>query len=142
MNGVHIPDPGHTRGGTPLADQLVPDMRKQDSLLWRPAELGIAPGDINQVINTHLHFDHVSNNGLPKDATFFVQREHYEFAKDNRSFPNQHWNLPALSYELAALRTLPHAAGRPSSVAVFGEGPAMARAACGSPADQASGKRV
>jgi hypothetical protein len=25
MNRRHIPDPGHTRGGTPLADQLMPD---------------------------------------------------------------------------------------------------------------------
>jgi N-acyl homoserine lactone hydrolase len=100
MNRVHISDPDHTWGGTPFADLLVPDMRKEDSLLWRLAELDIAPADIKYVINTHLHFDHAGNNDLLKDATFFVQREHYEFAKDNPSFPNQYWNLPALSYEL------------------------------------------
>jgi N-acyl homoserine lactone hydrolase len=100
MNRVHIKDPDYTWRGQPLADLLTPDMRREDSLLWRLAELDIAPADVKYVINTHLHFDHAGNNDLLKDATFFVQREHYEFAKGNPSFPNQYWNLPALSYEL------------------------------------------
>jgi N-acyl homoserine lactone hydrolase len=75
-------------------------MRREDSLLWRLAELDIAPADIDYVINTHLHFDHAGNNDLLKDSKFFVQREHYEYARDNPSFPNQYWNLPGLSYEL------------------------------------------
>jgi N-acyl homoserine lactone hydrolase len=100
MSRLHIADPDLTWRGTPFAELLVPDMRREDSLLWRLAELDIAPADINYVINTHLHFDHAGNNDLLKDATFFVQREHYEYAKDNPGFPNQYWNLPALSYEL------------------------------------------
>jgi N-acyl homoserine lactone hydrolase len=52
------------------------------------------------VINTHLHFDHAGNNDLFERATFFVQREHYDFATDNPVFPNQYWNLPKLKYEL------------------------------------------
>ena len=100
MSRLHIADPDLTWRGTPLADELVPYMRREDSLLWRLAELDIAPADISYVINTHLHFDHAGNNDLLKDATFFVQREHYEYAKDNPSFPNQYWNLPGLSYEL------------------------------------------
>ena len=101
MSRLHIDDPYLTWGGTPLADELIPDMRREDSLLWRLAELGIAPAEIKYVINTHLHFDHAGNNDLLKDATFFVQREHYQYAKDNpASFPHQYWNLPALSYEL------------------------------------------
>ena len=76
-------------------------MRREDSLLWRLAELDIAPADINYVINTHLHFDHAGNNDMLKDSKFFVQREHYEYAKDNPAgFPHQYWNLPGLSYEL------------------------------------------
>jgi glyoxylase-like metal-dependent hydrolase (beta-lactamase superfamily II) len=100
MNRIHIKDPDYTWRGQPVADVLVPDMRREDSLLWRLAELDIAPADIDYVINTHLHFDHAGNNDLLKDAKFFVQREHYEFAKDNPSFPNEYWNLPGLSYEL------------------------------------------
>jgi N-acyl homoserine lactone hydrolase len=100
MSRLHIADPDLTWRGTPFAEVLVPDMRREDSLLWRLAELDIAPADIKYVINTHLHFDHAGNNDLLKDATFLVQREHYEYAKDNPAFPNQYWNLPALRYEL------------------------------------------
>jgi N-acyl homoserine lactone hydrolase len=100
MNRIHISDPDYTFRGQPTADVLMPDMRREDSLLFRLAELGVAPSDISYVINTHLHFDHAGNNDLLKDATFFVQREHYEFAKGNPAFPNQYWNLPHLSYEL------------------------------------------
>jgi len=100
MNRIHISDPEHTWRGQPLAALLTPVMRREDSLLWRLAELDIAPADIKYVINTHLHFDHAGNNDLLKDATFFVQREHYEYAKGNPMFPNEYWNLPNLRYEL------------------------------------------
>jgi len=42
--------------------------------------LGVKPEDIDIVINTHLHWDHCSNNYLFKNATFFVQREELRFA--------------------------------------------------------------
>jgi N-acyl homoserine lactone hydrolase len=100
MSRLHIKDPELTWRGTPAAALLGPVMRPEDSLLLRLAQLDIAPQDVDYVINTHLHFDHAGNNDLLKDATFFVQREQYEFAKDNPSYPNQYWNLPALSYEL------------------------------------------
>jgi N-acyl homoserine lactone hydrolase len=29
-----------------------------------------------------------------------VQRQHYHYALDNPLFPNENWNLPALTYEL------------------------------------------
>jgi N-acyl homoserine lactone hydrolase len=100
MSRLHIDDPEVTWRGRPLAATLTPVMRPEDSLLYRLAQLDIAPQDIDFVINTHLHFDHAGNNDLLQNATFFVQREQYELAKDNPSFPNQYWNLPALSYEL------------------------------------------
>lgn len=101
MNRIHIKDPEATFRGQAFADLLIPEMRREDSLLFRLAELDIAPAEIDYVINTHLHFDHAGNNDLLKDSTFFVQREHYEFAKgDPLSFPPQYWNLPGLSYEL------------------------------------------
>ena len=61
----------------------------------------MSPADIGLVINTHLHFDHAGNNDMLKDSKFFVQREHYEWAKANPAgFPHQYWNLPHLRYEL------------------------------------------
>jgi N-acyl homoserine lactone hydrolase len=55
----------------------------------RPAELepvavlrqrGLEPGDIDVVINTHLHWDHCSNNALFPKATFYVQRDELSYA--------------------------------------------------------------
>jgi N-acyl homoserine lactone hydrolase len=100
MSRLHVADPELTWRGTDTAAALLPVMRKEDSLLFRLAELEVAPQDIDLVINTHLHFDHAGNNDLLGSATFFVQREQYEHAKGNPSFPNQYWNLPSLSYEL------------------------------------------
>lgn len=44
------------------------------------ATMGLKPEDIDIVINTHLHWDHCSNNGLFKNATFIVQKEELRFA--------------------------------------------------------------
>jgi N-acyl homoserine lactone hydrolase len=100
MSRVHVDDPDATWRGTPTADALIPVMRPEDTLIFRLAELGVAPQDIDYVVNTHLHFDHAGNNDLIGGATFFVQREQYEHAKGNPSFPNQYWDLPSLRYEL------------------------------------------
>ena len=100
MSRLHITDPGATWRGTEMIDVLVPEMRDEDNLENRLAELDVRPADIDYVINTHLHFDHAGNNDLFERATFFVQREHYDVATDNPMFPNQYWNLPKLKYEL------------------------------------------
>lgn len=100
MSRVHIDDPDATWRGMPQAKALTPAMRREDSLLVRLSEIGAAPSDIRYVVNTHLHFDHAGNNDAIAGATFFVQREHYEFAKGNPRCPNQYWNLPTLRYEL------------------------------------------
>jgi N-acyl homoserine lactone hydrolase len=126
MSRLHVDDPDLTWRGTPNA-ALRAIMSPEDSLLVRLDQLGLAPQDIDVVINTHLHFDHAGNNDLLGRATFFVQREQYDFALDNPSFPNQYWRLPALSYELVdgerelfdGLRVLPtpgHVPGHQSVV--------------------------
>jgi N-acyl homoserine lactone hydrolase len=100
MSRLHIEDPAATWRGTEMVDVLVPVMAGEDNLQGRLRELDLRPADIDYVINTHLHFDHAGNNDLFENATFFVQREHYDVAKGNPSFPNQYWNLPTLRYEL------------------------------------------
>jgi len=100
MSRDHIGNPYLTYGGTEIQDAIVPDMDPADDIVARLAEAGLTPEDIDYVINTHLHFDHAGNNFLFTRATFFVQREQYEFADGHPSFPNQYWNLPGLKYEL------------------------------------------
>jgi len=136
MHRLHVDDPDLTWRGTANA-ALHAVMSPEDSLLVRLDQLGLAPQDVDFVINTHLHFDHAGNNDLLASATFFVQREQYEVALDNPSFPNQYWRLPALSYELvdgerelfAGVRVLPtpgHVVGHQSVVIELpGTGPVV-----------------
>lgn len=66
------------------------------------AELGWRPRDIDLVINTHLHYDHSSNNLAFPQAQFFVSRAEWEFAADpssaQRPIYNLEWTSPELSF--------------------------------------------
>ena len=44
-------------------------------------ELGVQPGDITDVIFTHLHWDHAGNNHLFPNAKFYVQKSELEYAE-------------------------------------------------------------
>jgi N-acyl homoserine lactone hydrolase len=59
-------------GGPPdvLNDWRVVNRSVADAL----AGLDMTPGDIDLVINTHLHFDHCGQNAVFKHAPFYVQR--------------------------------------------------------------------
>lgn len=46
------------------------------------AELGVAPGDVDVVVHTHLHYDHVGNNHLFPGATKVAQRSELEYAAE------------------------------------------------------------
>jgi glyoxylase-like metal-dependent hydrolase (beta-lactamase superfamily II) len=57
-------------------------------LMWALAALGIPPADIDVVVNTHLHRDHVGWNARRSDrgmvpvfpkATYYVQRSEWDF---------------------------------------------------------------
>jgi N-acyl homoserine lactone hydrolase len=60
-----------------LADWRVVNRSVADAL----DELGMTPGDIGLVINTHLHFDHCGQNAVFKHAAFYVQRAELERAR-------------------------------------------------------------
>jgi N-acyl homoserine lactone hydrolase len=44
-------------------------------------DLGMTPGDIGLVINTHLHFDHCGQNAVFKHAAFYLQRAELDRAR-------------------------------------------------------------
>jgi N-acyl homoserine lactone hydrolase len=60
-----------------LNDWRVVNRSAADAL----AGLGMTPGDIGLVINTHLHFDHCGQNAVFSDAPFYVQRAERERAR-------------------------------------------------------------
>lgn len=55
-------------GDEPCATVTEP----QHDLVAQLAELGVTPEDIDVVVQTHLHFDHIGQNEAFKNATFIV----------------------------------------------------------------------
>src|SRR6516225_2585633 len=64
-----------------LADHRVVNRSVADAL----DEHGMTPGDIDLVINTHLHFDHCGQNAVFKHAPFYIQSA--ELARARRESP-------------------------------------------------------
>jgi N-acyl homoserine lactone hydrolase len=64
-----------------LSDWRVVNRSVADAL----DELGMTPGDVGLVINTHLHFDHCGQNAVFKHAAFYVQRA--ELSRARRESP-------------------------------------------------------
>jgi N-acyl homoserine lactone hydrolase len=99
MSPIYIDEP-HYGFDPDFAAILTPVMTPEDRLEAQLAGIGLQPGDISSVISTHLHFDHAGNNALFDEVPIYLQRAHYEAALGNPEFPNEHWNLPQLRYEL------------------------------------------
>ena len=55
---------------TPIVDEL--------------ARVGVKPGDVNLIVNSHLHFDHCGNNQLFPAAEIFVQADELSIARTPR----------------------------------------------------------
>lgn len=106
--GLHpgnIDDPHYTNRHESKAmyqDIFHHGMRSEDYLLRRLADLHVAPEEVTDVINTHLHYDHCGNNRLFKNAKIWVQREQYEEAKEDPggAYEQELWDDPSLTYEL------------------------------------------
>jgi glyoxylase-like metal-dependent hydrolase (beta-lactamase superfamily II) len=64
-----------------LSDWRVVNRSVTDAL----ADLDMTPGDIDLVINTHLHFDHCGQNAVFTNAPFYVQRA--EVSRAQRESP-------------------------------------------------------
>jgi glyoxylase-like metal-dependent hydrolase (beta-lactamase superfamily II) len=128
-------------GGAVLVDTGVggPDKLLND---WRVvnrsaadalADLDMTPGDIDLVINTHLHFDHCGQNAVFPHAACYVQRVELDRAKrespelyDWFDFMNARFELLDGDAEvlpgLSVIATPGHTAGHQCVVAQTGDG--------------------
>ena len=102
LHPVHVDRPDATFGPQP---SMVVAMEHDDAVVSRLAAVGVKPGDVSVVVNSHLHFDHAGNNGAFPRATFIVQGEHLAFAKGKPNFPGVYWDIPELTYVPAAGRS-------------------------------------
>ena len=80
--GCHpsIADNAEARWG-PLAELLIPIMTREDTVLGGLKAVGLAPGDIDVVICSHLHTDHCGCNAFFAKATVIVHAQEIELAK-------------------------------------------------------------
>jgi N-acyl homoserine lactone hydrolase len=83
-DGAVLVDTGVGAPQEVLNDWRVVNRSVADAL----AELDMTPGDIDLVINTHLHFDHCGQNAVFKHAAFHIQRAELERAR--RESPQLH----------------------------------------------------
>lgn len=83
--GMHI-DLQHSvdRIGEETAKTIRPDFSPGEELTARLAERGITPQDIDRVVVSHLHFDHVGGNEELPDARVVVQRDEWAAGQDQR----------------------------------------------------------
>jgi N-acyl homoserine lactone hydrolase len=72
-------DPEGRWGG--LAKLMVPIMQPGEHVLTGLAELGLAPEDIDVVINSHLHPDHCGCNVFFRKATFLAHADELAAAR-------------------------------------------------------------
>jgi N-acyl homoserine lactone hydrolase len=100
MHPVHIDDPRHTFGGSPLDDAILPVMRPEDRLERRLAGAGLALADVTHVVNTHLHFDHCGQNDRFAGTAITVQRDAYETAVAEDRYAREYFERPELRYDL------------------------------------------
>ncbi len=83
------------------AGDLTVTMTPEDDVRSRLAEIGLRPDDVDIVVQTHFDFDHCGGNRHFPNATFVVQREQYEYAKENPGrCPPVDWDRSELSYRL------------------------------------------
>lgn len=74
---------------------------KEDVVVKGLERLGLSPRDIDVVINTHSHWDHVGNNHLFKNAEF-INYENYRSFKDREieilETPGHTWDSISVLY--------------------------------------------
>lgn len=81
---------------------FVASRTADQDLLAGLAKFGVAPEDVDIVVLTHLHFDHVGNNELFPNATFIVQEDELPQATEPPNFCMFYY--PEYAYKVEAVR--------------------------------------
>lgn len=89
-----LPDPAG-RLGKRVASLFSIRSRPGEDVVSQLATLGLAPGDIRYVVNSHFHFDHCGCNASFPRAQFLVQRAELALARAERNRYNaKDWDHP------------------------------------------------
>ncbi len=82
-SGLHVEtqtDPAARLGGLAKVYQI--EFEAGEEIDARLAALGVDPGSIDLLVNSHLHFDHVGGNARIPDARIVLQRREWEAGRD------------------------------------------------------------
>lgn len=83
--GMHVDlQTSFDRIGAETAESITPAFSAGEELTARLAQRGMRPSDIDQVIVSHLHFDHVGGNEEVPDARVVVQQAEWAAGHDQR----------------------------------------------------------
>lgn len=91
--------------GERVVKLFSPKMDREDDIQNRLKEIGFRTEDIDYVVNSHLHWDHIGGNRFFNKSTILVQKEEYRFAcfpdsYAQGSFLRNHFNHSNLNYKL------------------------------------------
>jgi len=70
-----------------------------DEVVSQLALLGLAPGDVRYVVNSHLHFDHCGGNEFFPSSTFLVQRTEMDAARRVLGGEPMRYNPSAIDFD-------------------------------------------
>jgi glyoxylase-like metal-dependent hydrolase (beta-lactamase superfamily II) len=86
--------------GPKLDERMLRIYSHQPKLMESLAAAGVAPDDIDVVINTHLHFDHCGGNHLFAGRPIYVQRRELDDALSEDGYTIREWvEAPGVRYE-------------------------------------------
>lgn len=71
----------------PDPPEMVPDMGQHQTILGQLALLGLTPGDLHLVVNSHLHFDHCGGNQHLTTCPILVDAKELEAARTSGTYP-------------------------------------------------------
>lgn len=81
-----------------VAKAIVPVHQPGDNVLGGLKKLGVAPDDIDVVVNSHLHMDHCGCNEFFRKATFMIHARELEVARDptmeGKGYFRTDWDQP------------------------------------------------
>jgi N-acyl homoserine lactone hydrolase len=91
--------------GEQAVSLFSPRMKKEYDIQELLKNIGFSTNDIDIVVNSHLHWDHIGGNRLFTRSRILVQKEEYRYAcfpdtYNGLSYMKNHIHHPSLQYEL------------------------------------------
>jgi len=92
-----IYEPGYLPKGGLYHKAVETRIKEEDEIQHQLAKLGFKPSDINTVVLTHMHGDHIGGLGLFQHSKILVSRTEYEMATSKKGSGNGYFskNWPA-----------------------------------------------